>query len=136
MKWRKAEPSQRKGEEAVSIGSRHGKGMNYHNFISRLSIRRAPTANTMRETPKVVRKKTPRAARRRSVGAVATAAAVWLSLAVLMPHSALAVSAADDTMTTAHPVWMINAPTLIVTVAGVAVALWRIPVLWRRDLAC
>lgn len=111
--------------------------MNYHNFISRLSIRRAPTANAARETPKGAPKKALRAPRRRGrSAATAAAAALWVFLTVLMPHSAVAAGGADDAAVSVHHAWLINMPTLIITVAGVAVALWRIPVLWRRDVEC
>ncbi|MEI9894051.1 MAG: hypothetical protein WDN28_09235 [Chthoniobacter sp.] len=104
--------------------------MNYHNFASRLSLPRVPSANSPKEQPKAAPKKSPRTPRRRL--ATATAVALWC----LCAFHADAEAKTDGAHASRPPVRPINTPTFIITLTGLAVVVLRLPTLWRRDLDC
>jgi hypothetical protein len=105
--------------------------MNYHNFASRLSIQRLPSAISTKEVPKPEPKKARRTPRRRF--ALATALAI-LCFGVL---GAEAGAKTDGGRRVSPPAtWSVNVPTFLVTLTGLGVAILRIPALWRRDLDC
>lgn len=105
--------------------------MNYHNFASRLTIRRLPAANNAKDQAKPTPKKARRPIRRPFAPAVAT---LVLALCVLTLRSEAAEQ--NDARTVSPPLWRVNAPTLLVTLTGLGVALLRMPTLWRRDFDC
>jgi hypothetical protein len=122
---------QRKAEKAALPLTRQSRSMNYHNFASRLTIRRLPAANNTKDLAKPKPKKTRRPIRRPFAHATAT---LLSALSVLT----MRVEAADqkDTRTIKPSGWNVNAPTLIVTLTGLGVALLRVSALWRRDFDC
>lgn len=107
--------------------------MNYHNFASRLSIQRLPAANAAKPLakPQPETKKARRPGRRRFAG---TAAALVLVSCALTPR--VDATEQDGSRAVRSSVWRVNAPTLLVTLTGLGVALLRVPALWRRDLDC
>ena len=104
--------------------------MNYHNFASRLSLQRLPATNSAKPVAKPDPKKVRRPARRRFSAAAALALVLWVLC--------LRVEAAeqDGSRAIQSAGWRVNAPTLLVTLTGLGVALLRVPALWRRDLDC
>lgn len=128
--YRNAEPIQRKAKEAVSTLVEESRAMNYHNFASRISIQRLPAANSTKPVAKPAPKKLRRPARRRFSAAAALAFALWI---LCLPVEA----AEQNGSRVVRPSgWRVNAPTLLVTLTGLGVALLRVPALWRRDLDC
>ena len=105
--------------------------MNYHNFASRLTIRRLPAANNTKDLAKPIPKKTRRPIRRPLAPVVAT---LVLALCVLTMRTEAAEQ--NDTGAIRPSGWRVNTPTLLVTLTGLGVALLRVPALWRRDFDC
>ena len=104
--------------------------MNYHNFASRLSIQRLPSATPTKESPKPDPKKSRRTPRRRF--AMATA----LVLLCFGELNAEAGAKTDGSLRVSPPSTSVNWPTFLITLTGLGVAILRIPALWRRDLDC
>jgi hypothetical protein len=113
------------------MSTRQSWSMNYHNFASRLTIRRLPAANNAKDPAKPELKKTRRPSRRPFAPAAAT---LVLVLCVLTLRAE--ASEQNETRAIRPSGWRVNAPTLLVTVTGLGVALLRVPSLWRRDLDC
>jgi hypothetical protein len=101
--------------------------MNYHNFASRLTAPRTSPKTANPNSPKSGPKSPRRPVQRRLIVAAAAAAMLLLSL------GADAAPQSDNASATPPARAPLNTPTLIVTAAGLAVALLRAPGLWRRD---
>jgi len=127
---RKAERLQSKAKEAVSTPMSQSRSMNYHNFASRLSVQRLRTSSS----GKVVTKPAPKKPRQTSRRPLVSAAAVLLAMCVLGMQAEAAER--DGAKSSKGASGQGNLPTLLVTFTGLAVALLRVPALWKRDLDC
>jgi hypothetical protein len=125
---RKTASKEGNAEQAPSAATRQSPRMNYHNFASRISLPRLSSIPQTKLPAKPARKPVRRPLIRRSL-ATAAAAAILLSLSLRSE----ATSQTETVRVGPPPRMNVNTPTLIVTITGLAVALLRVPGLWRRD---
>ncbi|HEY3900098.1 MAG TPA: hypothetical protein VGM54_15930 [Chthoniobacter sp.] len=123
---RKAAPKERNGEQAPFGALRQSRGMNYHNFASRLAVSRPAESKPAEVSKKPARKSARRSSLRRPA---AVAAAIAVSIGLQAEVNAQPETKAGNPA----PRWGVNTATLIVTLTGAAVALLRLPALWQRD---